>query len=237
MSATFAMKDYKFNHYGSYTLVPDHAIARLMYYLHCVLSLLDYSDDTIANFQNYDELNVDQLAKVLLYAKVFYPQRFINAEAVVLDRDLLNDSPKNDFIEMIGETKIIHINEEFGFVGREVRVRKKMKCNQSWLTVYYYRPMEIINNIIDEYEKEKSPRIITIPDFKSSPIAMICPFCQVAITTKTEPKLNCVACCCFLFFGLLYCCFQLCSNRNVCCCDIAHKCPRCGRVLGYYKSC
>ena len=78
MSATFAMKDYKFNHYGSYTLVPDHAIARLMYYLHCVLSLLDYSDDTIANFQNYDELNVDQLAKVLLYAKVFYPQRFIN---------------------------------------------------------------------------------------------------------------------------------------------------------------
>ena len=69
MSATFEMKDYKFNHYGSYTLVPDHAIARLMYYLYCVLSLLDYSDDTIANFQNYDELNVDQLEKSFILRK------------------------------------------------------------------------------------------------------------------------------------------------------------------------
>ena len=74
-------------------------------------------------------------------------------------------------------------------------------------------------------------------DFKSSPVSITCPFCGKAITTRTKAKFNFVACCCFLFFGVLYCCVQIFGDKNPCCCDITHICPNCGKIVGHYDSC
>ena len=127
-----------------------------------------------------------------------------------------------------------------------------MVCNNNWLSVYYYSPISEIDKIVQKikngnYRRQivdtepylwiDKPPIIIPTTFDSKPVAMTCPNCQVPITTKTESKLNCLAICCCLLFDLFYFIFQAIRKRNLCCCDIEHKCPRCGTTLGVYKSC
>ena len=140
-----------------------------------------------------------------------------------------------------------------------------MVFNNNWLSVYYYSPISEIDKLVEDIKKEnygspvvhteipiiekppiiiekppiiiEKPPIIIPTDFGSKPFAMTCPNCLKPITTKTESSLNCLACCCCLFFGLLYFIFQAVTKKNICCVDITHKCPICGAVLGYYKSC
>lgn len=133
-----------------------------------------------------------------------------------------------------------------------MKVLKVMACNNNWLQKYYFTPINELDRLIIEFENRKygtqvlhtqtaiieKPVIIApTPEFRSYPVSMTCPFCLNSITTRTESKLNFVACFCCLVFNVLYCCVQICSNKNVCCCDIIHKCPKCGRILGHYNSC
>ena len=118
-----------------------------------------------------------------------------------------------------------------------------MICNNSWLSEYYYKPISEIDEFFKRMENGNflNQVINTQPylyvEFDNKPVVMICPNCKVQITTKTESKLNCLAICCCLIFDLFYFIFQAIRKRNLCCCDIEHRCPRCGATLGVYKSC
>ena len=77
-----------------------------------------------------------------------------------------------------------------------------------------------------------------IPNFRSSPIRMICPFCNVQIRTYVETNLNCLNLCCYCWTScLIWTCFQLCRGKDMSCSDARHFCPKCGRTLGYYEAC
>ena len=54
MSATLAMKNIKIRAFGSTTTVPKNAIAKMMYYLHCVSVVIDYHDLKLTNYKNYE---------------------------------------------------------------------------------------------------------------------------------------------------------------------------------------
>ena len=71
----------------------------------------------------------------------------------------------------------------------------------------------------------------------TSPFSCTCIFCGVPITTSVETSCNCCACllCCWTGF-LLYACIQICSGRDICCCDAIHRCPNCKRVVGTYSA-
>ena len=115
-----------------------------------------------------------------------------------------------------------------------------MACNSRWLNNYYYRPIQEIDTFIRNYQRRTTITHSTptvIPDFGCAPVNMTCNYCGEAITTITESKFNIFACFCCMLFNLLYCCVQICSNKNPCCCNINHRCPKCGRVVGEYNSC
>ena len=254
MSATFGMKNIKVRAFGSSTTVPNNAIAKLMYYLDCVAAVIDYEDRTLTDYQNYDELSGEQLVAVYHLAKLLNPSIFINAGIFIVDQKLLFDKI-NQFYEINDETICAHVNSEIMIGGKVVKVTKLMACNDTWLSNNYYKPINEIDRLVLEIERnrkylsqilttqssqssfEEKPIIVAPTEFKDDPISMTCPFCLKVITTKTESKFNCVACFCCLIFTLFYCCVQLCLGRNACCCDIKHKCPNCGKILGYYKSC
>ena len=75
------------------------------------------------------------------------------------------------------------------------------------------------------------------PEFGAEPIRMTCQYCGNFITTKTEEKFQILACICCLFSWLLYCCVQIFRNKNICCFNVTHRCPQCGRVVGSYDAC
>lgn len=254
MSATLGMKNITVRAFGTSTIVPNNAIAKLMYYLACVAAVIDYEDRTLTDYQNYNELSGEQLLAVYHIAKLMNPSIFINAGVFIINQKLLLDKT-NQFYEITDETISAHVNSEIIIGGKVVKVLKLMACNDTWLSNNYYKPINEIDRLVLEIERnrnyigqilttqtslssiEEKPIIIASIEFKDDPVSMTCPFCLQAITTKTESKFNCVACFCCLIFTLLYCCIQICLGKNVCCCDIKHKCPKCGRILGYYKSC
>ena len=251
MSATLGMKNIKVRAFGELTNVPNNAIARLMYYLDCVATVIEYNDRTLTDYQNYNELSGEELVAVYQLAKILDPSFFIKNGIFIVSQNLLSDVD-NQFYEITDETVGFHVNKEIMIEGKTVKVLKVMVCNNNWLQKHYFTPINEIDQLIIEIENRKygtqalhtqtsiieKPVIIAhTPEFRSYPVSMTCPFCLNSITTRTESKLNFVACFCCLLFTLFYCCVQICSNKNVCCCDIVHKCPNCGKILGHYNSC
>ena len=106
-----------------------------------------------------------------------------------------------------------------------------------WLNRNYYRPIQEIDSLIRDYLAKEQKTPITSPDYGSVPITMTCPYCEKYIKTKTEDKFQILACVCCLIFSIFYCCFQICRERNLCCCNTSHRCPNCGKYLGSYDAC
>ena len=100
MSATFAMKNVKVRAFGTLTTVPNNAIAKLMYYLDCVATVIDYHDRTLTDYANYNELSGEELVTVYQVAKLLNPSLFINAGIFTINQDLLFDT-NNQFYEMV----------------------------------------------------------------------------------------------------------------------------------------
>ena len=72
----------------------------------------------------------------------------------------------------------------------------------------------------------------------SQPFTAICPNCKVSILTNSDRKFNCCTCCLCCWTGLLiYLCIQCCREKDFCCYDAVHTCPRCGGVIANYQSC
>jgi len=245
MSATLGMKNTTVKMFGGKANVPNNTMAKLMYYLHCAVTVIQYENSVLTDYQNYDDLSGEELLAVYELAKLLNPSLFINAGIFILDQRLLVDSD-NQFYEITDETIGVHVNQEIVIGGRSVKVLKVMACNRLWLTRNYYGPIQEIDSIIRDYLNQKTTittsgnfetEPITSPDYRSVPITMTCPYCKALITTKTEDRFQILACICCLIFWLFYCCFQICRNKNLLCCNTTHRCPNCGRYLGSYDAC
>ena len=236
MSATLGMKNTTVKMFGGKANVPNNIMAKLMYYLHCVVTVIQYENSVLTDYQNYDELSGKELLAVYDVAKLLNPSLFINAGIFILDQRLLVDTD-NQFYEITDETVGVHVNQEIMIGGRSVKVLKIMACNMLWLNRNYYRPIQEIDSLIRDYLAKEQKTPITSPDYGSVPITMTCPYCEKYIKTKTEDKFQILACVCCLIFSIFYCCFQICREKNLCCCNTSHRCPNCGKYLGSYDAC
>ena len=236
MSATLGMKNTTVKMFGGKANVPNNTMAKLMYYLHCVVTVIQYENSVLTDYQNYDELSGKELLAVYDVAKLLNPSLFINAGIFILDQRLLVDTD-NQFYEITDETVGVHVNQEIMIGGRSVKVLKIMACNMLWLNRNYYRPIQEIDSLIRDNLAKEQKTPITSPDYGSVPITMTCPYCEKYIKTKTEDKFQILACVCCLIFSIFYCCFQICREKNLCCCNTSHRCPNCGKYLGSYDAC
>ena len=197
MSATYIEKNIRIKAFGRYTTIPDNNMAKLMYYLHCVTSVIDIIDPVLTDYQNYAELTWEQLKEVHKTATKYSPDIFTSHKIFIVDRDLLKNSSDNDFYEITDETIGIHVDKEIIIGGRVAKVNKVMICNNSWLSEYYYKPISEIDEFFKRMENGNflNQVINTQPylyvEFDNKPVVMTCPNCKVPITTKTESKLPC----------------------------------------------
>jgi len=258
MSSTYIERNIRIKDFWKDTTIPNNALAKLMYYLHSVSSVIDIIDPVLTDYHNYNELTSEQLVEVYNKAKEYNPYIFLSHKVFNVNPDLLHNSLENEFYEITDETIGFHADKEIKIRGRVVKVNKIMVCDNNWMSVYYYGPIFIVEKIVYDiksrenrnyqsqivttessfhtFEKEKEYVIVPV-EFGSTPVAMICARCQVPITTKTESKWNCLSCISCYFCCLFYCIFQVLRKRNLLCFNIIHRCPRCGEIFGVYKSC
>jgi len=266
MSATLGVNQIRVEATGKTTTVPNDNIAKLMYYLDCVFTVIEYDrSNKLTDYEHYYNLNNDEKKAVIQLAILLNPKLFIDAKIFVINENLLPNNSANEFYKITDERIGVHINQQVLIGGRSIKVLEIMACKLSWLNNNYFTPLERINNEIrnrslqtqSNYQTLNSEtRIITYQnrpvvvnqssptvigggyEFGTSPIPITCSFCRSSITTDTECEFNCGACCLCLAVG--YCCFmciQSCRGKSLCCCDYTHRCPNCRSMLGKYSSC
>ena len=85
----------------------------------------------------------------------------------------------------------------------------------------------VVNQVVPGY----------LTKFKTSPVSMVCPYCNNQIITQVRTEFNCCNCCFCWFFCLIWLIVQLASDKELNCTDATHYCPSCNRLLGQYKAC
>ena len=152
---------------GETVTIPNDDVARLMYYLSCVKTVIDYDneDDILTDFENYDLLNVEQLTVLFSLVILFNPKIFINSGVFILDPSLVPVGSTNEFYQITNERINFHFNDEIMIGGKTRKILKVMACTNFWLLKYYYYPL---NNIRSLAEKP-IPRPSSKPTYITKP--------------------------------------------------------------------
>jgi len=130
---------------GAPATIPDHDIARLMYYLSCVNTVISYDKiDKFSDYKNYESLNFEEKEILLKLVELLNPEIFIKAGIFIKDEKLIPYNFNNEFYKITDQRIGIHINQEIMIGGRFIRVLKIMACNDAWLNKYYYNPIKSI---------------------------------------------------------------------------------------------
>ena len=130
---------------GQTVYVPNNDLARLMYYLDCVLAVIQYEEDSrLTDYQNYLRLTEEEKKAVYALAALFQPNIFINAGVFIPKASLVPYGKSNQFYKITDDRIGIHVNQEIVIGGRVVRVLEVMAFTQDWLNRNYIEPLENI---------------------------------------------------------------------------------------------
>ena len=108
--------------FGVVVDVPDDDVAKLMYYLSCVDTVINYNIiDRLSDYKNYNLLTVDDLTLLFQLVLLFYPQKFIQAGIFVLEQRLLQPGMGNQFYEITDERIGLFVNNVWWKNGKSFK--------------------------------------------------------------------------------------------------------------------
>ena len=127
---------------SSPTNVPNNDVAKCMYYLKCVCSVIDCDNQNIlryTNFQNYWKLSDEEDEVVYKLCLLLSPDEF--EDKLFFDNDALCGSSGNKFYEI---SQVRHIVGAVGSVviaGQRRQATSIMAYKMSWMRANYLGPM------------------------------------------------------------------------------------------------
>ena len=186
---------------GVTVTIPNDDFARLMYYLSCVDTVIEYDneDDILTDYENYYLLNVEQKAVLLSLVTLFNPKIFINEGVFIVDPSLVPEGSDNEFYQITDERINFHFNNEIMIGGKTCKIEKVMACTNSWLLRFYYNPLNNIISLAEKLLPPPLPKSINYPKptYRTEPNYMTKPNNMLQQTNKTKPK-NEDCCCCII---------------------------------------
>ena len=133
---------------GSKVKVPENTYARLMYYLSCVETVINYDKENfISDYKHYDSLNATQKKVIVNLCELFNPSLLNKIGAFIVDEKLLPDNTSNQFFKITDQKIGIHKNKNIMIGGQSVKISKIMVCNKNWLDRNYFTPIKTIYKI------------------------------------------------------------------------------------------
>lgn len=142
--------------------LPENATARLMYYLHCINSVLclettEYNIPRLTDYQNYYMLTNDEKVELLSLCKKLSPDK-LNNKCIFHSDKLCGDSENRIFRLTSTETALVAA--ESVFIGAtKVSVKRFMAYKMSWIKAIYTNPMA--QCICPNTERRENQRAIT----------------------------------------------------------------------------
>ncbi len=147
MSATLDYNSLKVESFGKTAYVSSNDYAKLMYYLSCVFTVIQYNEDSkFTDYENYFLLTTDEKNALVTLCLLLSPKIFLDAHIFIYEPNLVPSGYSNEFYRITDERIGVHVNQEIFIAGKAVRVLKIMACNSNWLEKNYFKPLENINN-------------------------------------------------------------------------------------------
>ena len=139
--------------------VPDNDVAKLMYYLSCVATVINGDEVNFPNkyvltdYKNYKELTSSGKEKLLLLAIRFNPLVFMEAKVFIVGPDVTPSLQLgyNKFFERTDQRIGFNVNEYMQIEGKSVKVLKIMVFSQNWIEKYYINPFK---NLTSAYKRD-----------------------------------------------------------------------------------
>lgn len=157
---------------GVKVTIPNNDIAKLMYYLSCVITVISYTqDDILSDYEHYYLLNSNQKKVLFNLVASLNPLIFIKAGVFILDPTLVPNDMINEFYQITDHKIGIKVQNKIMVGGQWIKVQKIMACKPFWLYKYYIFPMENLRKInTREYEAYiPRPKQNIIPRKKTTP--------------------------------------------------------------------
>ena len=129
---------------GGECKVPNNKLAKIMYYLQCVFTILDVPGyEHYTNYKNYSALTRRQIQDVLVLALRFEPSLMISYNLFIVDKDLIPLGFGNQFYERTDRRLPYSCRSEVLIGGKGFKVLNIMACTQAWINQNYNEPMDL----------------------------------------------------------------------------------------------
>ena len=149
--------DLDFQPLGGPVSVPNNDIAKCMYYLHCVTTVIDYDDDDMeryTDYENYRWLTPSERQRVFLLCKLLSPDEF--EDEIFFENDAMcGNRSSNKFYEVSQVRHRLLAAHAIVIAGQTRQVKKIMAYKQSWMQYYYYEPMERLEYEINQIRRQQ----------------------------------------------------------------------------------
>jgi hypothetical protein len=147
MSLDYQYQSLDIKNTGSTVYVPNNNLAKLMYYIKCATSVIQYDlDDRIINYKNYKLLSAEEEKLVVDLAKILEPDFLIQYNIFLVgDNYLTAEAADNEFFEVTNNQFGLHVSSEIMVAGVARKVNKIMVCRKCWIQENYYDPMDYYN--------------------------------------------------------------------------------------------
>ena len=143
MSVSLGYQSLNVKPIGQTVTVPDNSLARLMYYLDCVFTVIQYDQSSrLTDYQNYYLLSKEEEQTVLGLVALFNPKVMSDLSLFIVSRNLVPYGSSNEFYQITDDRIGVHVNSEVVIGGRVVKVLKIMAGTEDWIYRNYINPAE-----------------------------------------------------------------------------------------------
>ena len=142
MAAFMGRTEIEVKKIGVTVTVPDHPIAKLMYYFSCVCSCVEAEHDATINrlkdYKNYRSLTPEEESQLLILCLALTPDNLIGN--IFFPNEDLEDC-SNEFFELKTVNTRLIVAESLLIGGQQKKVHKIMMFIKKWIEKNYINPM------------------------------------------------------------------------------------------------
>lgn len=143
--ALFQNTNYDVKMFGQTVNVPDAPVAKIMYYLDCVCTAIDYDDNDIQRYRNYSNwMNMSDEEDKLIFvlAAALSPDEL--EDRVFFENATLCPTTSNQFYEIGQVRNQVLVVQSIVIGGRSRQVKKMMAYTSGWMQRNYHQPMRAL---------------------------------------------------------------------------------------------
>ena len=140
--AVFGNAQVQFKKVGVKVQIPESDIGKIMYYLNCVCTVVEYNDNDMRRYRNYSNwraMSDEEDRLIFVLAAALSPDEFEGK--VFFNAPNLCREASNEFYE-IGQVRNLFVISQSILIGGQSRqVKQIMTYKPAWMQRNYFQPM------------------------------------------------------------------------------------------------